>query len=134
MADAANVLQRGRATVLGVIVFLGVMALVGGVFLIARNERQFAMQQWETRLKAVSAQPLVRVDQWLNESHAALHAVAHLIHLNLPCLGHGVERNLAAEPAGCGVLVLLLAVILISPRFVPIVPSNHYARAVQLSL
>jgi apolipoprotein N-acyltransferase len=30
-------------------------------------------------------------------------------------------------------LVLLLAVVLIAPRFVPRVPSNHYARAVQLN-
>jgi hypothetical protein len=65
-----------RSVLLGGAVFLGAMALVAAVFLIARNERAFELARWETRLRASGVQPLNAVEQWLDESRAGLRAVA----------------------------------------------------------
>lgn len=67
---------RRRGVLLGVGVFLAVMALVAAAFRIAHNERNFELNRWAERLHTDSAQPLAMVNGWLNASRSALRAVA----------------------------------------------------------
>jgi uncharacterized membrane protein HdeD (DUF308 family) len=118
-----DTLRRGHTALLGVAVFLGVMALVAGVFVLARNERAFAMRQWETRLKTVSAQPLVMVYQWLSESRAALHAVAinPTVQINLSEAGAGPDA--AATPESTANAIFLASYIASLSNRGPFAPS-----------
>src|SRR5690348_15493893 len=68
--------RRWRAAVLGIAVFLGVMALVVAIFLIGRSERAFELGRWENRLRAASAQRLVIVNQWLSESRSTMRSAS----------------------------------------------------------
>ena len=67
---------RRRGILLGVGVFIAAMALVAAAFRLANNERSFELNRWAVRLHAASTQPLGMVNGWLNESRAALRAVA----------------------------------------------------------
>jgi hypothetical protein len=67
---------RQRGVLLGLGVFLAVMALVAAAFQIAHNERAFELNRWETRLHADAVQPVGTVNGWLSASHDALRGVA----------------------------------------------------------
>lgn len=67
---------RQRGFLLGLGVFLAVMALVAAAFRIAHNERAFELSRWETRLHADAVQPVDMVNGWLSASRDALRAVA----------------------------------------------------------
>jgi HD domain len=68
--------RRSHGALLGVAVFLAVMAFVAAIFLIARNERAFEFDRWQARLKAGSTGSMRVVNEWLSESRAGLRAVA----------------------------------------------------------
>jgi len=72
----ARIGLRQRDIVTGVIVFMGAMLFVAGAFHIAQSERQFALNQWEKRLRVNIADPAVKVSDWLNQGKRAIEAVA----------------------------------------------------------
>jgi hypothetical protein len=65
-----------RAALVGLGIFLGVMALVGGVLRLAQSERDFERGRWEARLRAAAAGPVARAGAWLNETRQNVQAVA----------------------------------------------------------
>ena len=60
----------------GVAVFLAVMALVAGAFLIARSERGYELGRWNARLQHSGIQRVAKVNQWLADSRHGLQTVA----------------------------------------------------------
>lgn len=75
MGNFANK-ARQRGVLLGLGVFLAVMALVAAAFRIAHNERTFELNRWETRLHTDAVQPVDMVNGWLSASRDALRNVA----------------------------------------------------------
>ena len=63
--ERARIWLRQRDIIAGVIVFMGAMLFVAGAFHIAQSERQFALNQWEKRLRVNISDPAVKVSDWL---------------------------------------------------------------------
>ena len=89
---------RQRGLLLGLGVFLAVMALVAAAFRIAHNERAFELNRWETRLHTDAVQPAAMVDAWLSASRDALRAVAVNPTVQI-YLSQAAVANSAAAPA-----------------------------------
>jgi hypothetical protein len=73
---AGNIKAWGRGALIGLAVFLGVMAMVAGVFRLAQGERDFERGRWEARLRAAAAGPAARAEAWLKDTGQNAQAVA----------------------------------------------------------
>ncbi|HEY0283227.1 MAG TPA: hypothetical protein VGC27_11460, partial [Rhizomicrobium sp.] len=117
----------------GLAVFLGAMALVAGVFLVAESERSFESGRWEARLRAGGVQPAARVGDWLTDSRRQLSAVALnptvQIYLSEVAAADFDPRGVPEGEAKAAFLTSYITSLSGRGAFAPDIPGNRGAAA-----